>query len=143
MKKLLTFLSISLVLNSVVLAQASTTAKPAKTPIKAKLTKTDSLLCGKDWHVVSVEEWAIVSKPPAEINKNDMLTLSLDGTFNLIMFGKSQSGTWSKSGQSIIFKNATTKEEFYFKVLVQEPKKLKVDHFSAEEGHSIFEYEVK
>ncbi len=145
MKKLITFLIIAFAFNcSVVLAQTKpaikSTAKPAaKAPAKAKMSKADSLMCDKEWHVTSVEEWAIVTKPPAEINKNDMLKLSLDGTYSLIMFSKPYSGTWSKPGQSITLKGV----EGFFKVLVQEPGKLKLDHFSTEDGHSIFEYEAK
>ena len=144
MKKLLTFLSIALALNSsVVLAQgkpaAKSTAKPAaKTHAKAKMSKADSLMCDKEWHVVAVEEWAVIAKPPAEINKNDMLKLSLDGTYSLVMFSKPYTGTWSKSG-SITLSGVAG----FFKILVQEPGKLKLDHFSTEDGHSIFEYEPK
>ena len=137
MKKLISLLSIALLFSTtVVLAQS----KPAaKAPAKPKISKADSLMCDKEWHVVAVEEWAIVTKPPPEINKNDMLKLSLDGNYTMTMFSKPYSGTWSKSGQSITLKGVAG----FFKVLVQEPGKLKLDHFSTEDGHSIFEYEPK
>ena len=135
MKKLFTLLSIVLAFNT--FAQT-----PAKSSTKAKLSEKDIMMCDKEWHVVALEEWGVASKP-GEKNKNDMVKFSQDGTYTMIMFGVTKSGTWSKSGQSIAFKDAATKGQFYLKVLVQEPGKLKVDHYSDEEGHSIFEYEVK
>ncbi|MGQ0829810.1 MAG: hypothetical protein ACT4ON_15595 [Bacteroidota bacterium] len=136
MKKLFTLLSIALVLNTVAFAQ---TKPAAKTPAKPKMTKADSALCGKDWKIVSVEEWGVVSKPPADNSKNDMLKLSLDGTYSIVMFGKPQSGTWTRSGQSLSLKGTAG----FFKILAQEPAKLRLNHFSEEDGNSIFEYEHK
>lgn len=136
MKKIITFLSIALALNtSVALAQ---TKPAAKAPTKPKMTKADSALC-VDWKIVSVEEWGVVAKPPADISKNDMLKLSLDGTYSIVMFGKPHEGTWTRSGQSLTLKGTAG----FFKIIVQEPQKLKLNHFSDEDGNSIFEYETK
>lgn len=141
MKKFATLLSIALALNTTMaLAQAKPAAKPAPKPAaKAKLTAKDSLLCEKEWLIVSVEEWGVVSKPPADNSKNDMLKLSLDGTYSIVMFGKPYSGTWSRSGQSLTLKGTAG----FFKILAQEPNKLRLNHFSEEDGNSIFEYEAK
>jgi hypothetical protein len=145
MKKLITLLSIVLALHTTVaLAQAKTAAKPAaktaaKAPAKGKMSKADSLMCGKDWRVVAVTEWNIEARPPAARNKNDMLKLSLDGTYNMVMFDTTRTGTWIRSGQSLTFKGVAG----FFKIVVQEPGKLKLDHFDSIEGHSIFEYEPK
>lgn len=123
---------------STVNSSAQTAA--AKTP---KLTEKDMMMCDKEWHVISVEEWGVVTKPPGDKNKTDILKLTPDGKFELIMFGNKKSGTWSKSGQYIYFTDAATKGKFSYKIMSVEPAKLKVDHFSDEEGHSIFEYEAK
>ena len=143
-KKIIGLLGLAIILSTTAVAQTATTgaAKP-KTAAAPKLTDKDILMCDKNWQVVSVEEWGVVTKPPAEINKTDMLKLTQDGKFELIMFGKKKSGTWTKSGQNIYFTDTETKTKFYYKVIVAEAGKLKVDHYSDEQGHSIFEYEVK
>lgn len=138
MKKVITLLS--LIVFSVTIATAQTTTKTAAKP---KLTAKDSMMCGKQWHVISVEEWGVVTKPPGDKNKNDMLLLNLDGTFSLILFGNKKSGTWTKTGQYIYFTDEATKEKFNYKVLSVEPNKLKVDSRDPDETHSIFEYEIK
>lgn len=124
-------------------AAASTGAAKPKQTAAPKLTEKDILMCDKNWNIVSVEEWGVVTKPPADVNKTDMLKLTQDGKFELVMFGKKKSGTWSKSGQNIHFTDTESKTKFFYKVLVSEAGKLKVDHYSDEQGHSIFEYEVK
>lgn len=138
MKKTITLLSMLLLIGSVSFAQTTT-----KTAAKPRLTAKDSMMCGKNWVVVSVEEWAVVTKPPGEKNKNDMLFLNLDGTFDLILFGNKKSGTWTKTGQYIYFTDTNTKEKFNYKVISVEPTKLKVDSRDPDETHSIFEYEIK
>ena len=146
MKKIIGLLSLALTLfTSTAFAQAAanTGAAKPKTATAPKLTDKDILMCDKNWQVVSVEEWGVVTKPPAEINKTDMLKLTQDGKFELVMFGKKKSGTWTKSGQNIHFSDTESKTKFFYKVLVAEAGKLKVDHYSDEQGHSIFEYEVK
>ena len=146
MKKIIGLLSIVLIFSTVsafAQAAASTGAAKPKQAAAPKLTDKDILMCDKNWQVVSVEEWGVVAKPPAEINKTDMLKLTQDGKFELIMFGKKKSGTWTKSGQNINFSDTESKTKFFYKVLVAEAGKLKVDHYSDEQGHSIFEYEVK
>lgn len=146
MKKIIGLLSIaSMLFTATAYAQAaaSTGAAKPKTATAPKLTDKDILMCDKNWQVVSVEEWGVVTKPPADVNKTDMLKLTQDGKFELIMFGKKKTGTWTKSGQNIYFTDAETKTKFYYKVLVAEAGKLKVDHYSDEQGHSIFEYEPK
>ncbi len=124
-------------------AAASTGAAKPKQAAAPKLTEKDILMCDKNWQVIAVEEWGVVTKPPADINKTDMLKLSQDGKYELVMFGVKHSGTWSKSGQNIHFTDEASKKKFYYKVLVAEAGKLKVDHYSDEQGHSIFEYEPK
>ena len=49
------------------------TATNSKLGNKSKLSHADSVMCGKEWHVTSVEEWGVVTKPPGDKNKNDML----------------------------------------------------------------------
>jgi hypothetical protein len=132
MKKTITLLSILFFCVSISFSQ--TAAKPKISP--------DLVICDKVWHVVSVEEWGVVNKPDDK-TKNDMLKLGQDGKFSCVMFGISSAGTWKRSGQSLYFTDSTTKKTFSYKVLIAEANKLKVDHYSDEQGHSIFEYEVK
>jgi hypothetical protein len=143
MKKLFTVLSIALALNiTTAIAQTKTAPKVAtKAPAKSKISKTDSLLCGKDWRVVSVIAYGVETRPPGEENKNDVLKLNLDGTYTMVLFGASKTGTWSKAGQSIIFKEGTG--QINFKVITQEPNLLKVDHYDPERFHTLFVYEPK
>ena len=142
MKKISTILLMVLTLNTFAQTAAKTT--PAKTtPAKAKLSPADIAMCDKNWNIVSVEEWGVVTKPPGDKNKTDMLKLTQDGKFELIMFGNKKTGTWTKSGASIYFTEDGTKAKFSYKVISSDATKLKVDHFSDEEGHSIFEYEAK
>ena len=72
-----------------------------------------------------------------------MLKLTQDGKFEMIMFGIKHTGTWTKSGQWIYMTDGTSKMKISYKVITSEAAKLKVDHFSDEDGHSIFEYEAK
>lgn len=145
MKKILTLLSLVAIFSATAIAQTATTgaAKPKTAAAAPKLTEKDLMMCDKNWHVVAVEEWGVVTKPPADVNKNDMLKMTTDMKYELVMFGVKKSGTWSKSGQNIYFTDEATKAKFYYKVLLVEAGKLKVDHYSDEQGHSIFEYEVK
>lgn len=105
---------------------------------KAKLTAKDSMMCGKTWTVVSIEEWAVVNKPDDK-TKNDMLLLNLDGTFNLILFGNKKSGTWTKMGQYIYFTDSASAEKFNYKLLVVENNRLRFDYRDPDETHSIYE----
>ena len=140
--------SIALTLAALSTFAQTATKTPAKTtttktPAKVKLSAADIMMYDKDWNIVSVEEWAVVTKPPGEKNKTDMLKLTQDGKYNLVMFGIAKSGNLTKSGQYIYFTDEATKTKFSYKVLSVEEKKLRVDHFSDEDGHSIFEYEAK
>ena len=143
MKKIIGILSLVMLVS--ISAQAQTTAKTgaAKATSAPKLTEKDIAMCDKNWQIVSVEEWGVVTKPPGEKNKTDMLKMTQDGKYELIMFGKTQSGTWTKSGQYIYFTDAVAKTKMSYKLISVDATKLKVDHFSDEDGHSIFEYEVK
>ncbi len=124
-------------------AIAQATAVKSTAAAKPKLTDKDIMMCDKEWHIISVEEWAVVTKPPGEKNKADMLKLSQDGNFDLVLFGNKKSGTWTKSGQYIYFTDAATKEKFNYKVVSVEADKLKVDFRDPDETHSIFEMEAK
>lgn len=143
MKKIIGLVSLAMMLG--ICAQAQTTAKTgaATATTAPKLTEKDLMMCDKNWQIVSVEEWGVVTKPPGEKNKTDMLKMTQDGKYELIMFGNKQSGTWTKSGQYIYFTDATAKTKMSYKVILVEANKLKVDHYSDEDGHSIFEYEAK
>ncbi len=138
MKKVISILCLTAITCSLSFSQTAT-----KAAAKPKLTAKDSMMCGKQWHVVSVEEWAVVTKPPGEKNANDMLLLNLDGTYNLILFGNKKAGTWSKVGQYIYFVDEATKEKFNYKVINVEAKKIKMDYRDPDETHSLFEYELK
>lgn len=138
MKKTITILSfIFIFISGVSFAQGTTTTAAAKPK-----TGGAELLVGKNWKVVSVEEWGVVAKPPADRNKNDMLSLSADGKFSLVMHGVQRSGTWIKSGNYIQFTD-DAKKKFGYKIVNSDATTLKVDHFNEEEGHSIFEFEAK
>ncbi|MGZ4048037.1 MAG: hypothetical protein ACXVPU_08060 [Bacteroidia bacterium] len=148
MKKIVSALLIVLATNAFAQTKTKTTTSKTTTTAKTttakpKLSAADITMCDKEWHVVSVEEWDVVTKPPGEKNKNDMLKLTQDGKFDLVMFGNKKSGTWVKSGQYIYMTDAETKQKISFKVLSADATKLRVDHFSDEDGHSIFEYEPK
>lgn len=138
MKRTITLLSLIFIFVSAVsFAQEAVKTTPAKPK-----TSGAELLVDKNWKIVSVEEWGVVTKPPADRNKNDMLNLTADGKFNLMMHGVQRSGTWIKSGQYIQFTDEA-KKKFGYKIVSSTATNLKVDHFSDEEGHSIFEFEVK
>ena len=142
MKKIvLAFFIFSMMNISASMAQTKTAAKPKAAAAKGP-SKSDSLMCGKEWHVTMVEEWGIAGKP-GEKNKDDMLHMTLDGKYDLIMFGNKKAGTWTHSGAYIYFTDDATKGKFNYKILNVEATKLKVDHYSDEDGHSIFEYEPK
>lgn len=115
----------------------------SKLGTSSKLSKNDSIMCSKTWVVTSIEEWGVVTKPPGEKNKNDMLSMTLEGKYSLVLFGNSKVGTWVRSGQYIHFTDETSGKKFSYKVISVEPKKIKVDHYSDEQGHSIFEMEPK
>jgi hypothetical protein len=145
MEKLVALFSIFLAIN----LSAQTGGVPAKSKTASKLgsgsqvkgfNKNDSLMCAKDWKVISVEEWGVVAKP-GEKNKNDMLHLTLDGKFDLVLFGVKKSGTWIRSGIYIYFTDETTKEKFNYKIVSVDAKNLKMDYRDPDETHSIFEYE--
>jgi hypothetical protein len=72
-----------------------------------------------------------------------MLLMTMSGIYELILFGVKKSGTWARSGQNIYFTDVATGQKFSYKILSVEPNKIKVDHFSESEGHSIFEMESK
>ncbi|MFL5763239.1 MAG: hypothetical protein ACJ77K_04795 [Bacteroidia bacterium] len=127
-------------------AQTAGKATPKTAPAaKAapKLTDADKMMCDKNWQIVSVEEWAVVTKPPGEKNKNDMMKLTTDMKYDVVMFGIRHTGTWKKTGQYIYFTDDGGAFKFNFKVLSVDATKMKVDHYSDEDGHSIFEYEAK
>ena len=142
MKKIIGLLFFALFLNTT-LGFAQTPASKTKQVTKQALSEKDLMMCDKVWQTISVDEWGVVAKPPGEKSLHDMLKLNADGTFELILFGNKKSGTWKKSGEYIYFTDTLTKGKFSYKILIAEASKLKVDHFSEEEGHSIFEMESK
>lgn len=143
MKKIIGLVSLAMMLGVCVQAQTAGKTGATKATAAPKLTEKDIMMCDKNWQIVSVEEWGVVTKPPGEKNKTDMLKMTQDGKYELIMFGINHSGTWTKSGQYIYFTDPTNKMKISYKVILVEANKLKVDHFSDEDGHSIFEYEAK
>ncbi len=142
MNKITGLLFLALFLNTS-LGFSQTPISKTKQVIKPALSEKDLMMCDKEWHTISVEEWGVVTKPPGEKNVQDMLKLTADGSFELILFGIKKSGTWKKSGEYIYFTDVLSKGKFSYKILLVEASKLKVDHFSEEEGHSIFEMESK
>ena len=140
MKKQIAFLFIVFAMCSAGVAQTKTASKLGTS---LKLSHADSVMCGKEWHVTSVEEWSVVTKPPGQKNATDMLQMGTDKSYTAILFGKKSSGTWSRSGQYIYFTDAAGGEKFSYKVISIDPKKIKVDYRDPDETHSIFEMEVK
>ncbi len=140
MKKQIAFLLFAVTISSALSAQTKTESKLGTS---LKLSHTDSLMCGKEWHVTSVEEWSVVTKPPGEKNAADMLVMGTDKTYMAILFGKKSVGTWSRSGQYIYYVDATSGEKFSYKVIAVDPKSIKVDYRDPDETHSIFVMEVK
>ncbi len=135
MKKIIFFLSF------LVAVSAANAQTAAKQPAKAKLSAKDSLMCGKQWKVVTIEEWGVVNKPN-EKTQNDMLLMNLDGTYNLILFGNKKAGTWSKTGQYVYFTDSATNEKFNYKIISVEKTKLKFDYRDPDETHSIYEMTI-
>jgi hypothetical protein len=121
---------------------SSQTKTANKLGTSSKLSKNDSLMCAHEWKLASVEEWG-VKKQPEENYKADMLAMTLDGKYNLILFGKKKEGTWTRSGQYIYFVDTPSGEKFNYKIVSVEKKKLKVDFRDPDETHSIFEMEPK
>lgn len=140
MKKILILTGILLSVGVTTMQAQTKTA--SKLGTSSKLSKTDSTMCGKEWHVTSVEEWGVAGKP-GDKNKNDMLMMTTDMKFNLVLFGNKKSGTWSRAGQYIYFVDEVSGEKFNYKVLSVEAKKIKVDYRDPDETHSIFEMEAK
>ena len=140
MKKQFLLFSFALLGATALQAQTKTNSKLG---VSSKLSHNDSTMCGKEWHVSSVEEWAVVTKPPGEKNATDMLSMGTDMKYTAILFGKKHSGTWSRSGQYIYFVDEASGEKFSYKVISVEPKKIKVDYRDPDETHSIFEMETK
>jgi hypothetical protein len=139
MKKTIILLCFTL-FTSIAFAQTKTANKLGTS---SKLSKNDSIMCSKTWHVTSVEEWGIVTKPPGEKNQNDMLVMTFDGRFILTLFGDKKTGTWKRSGQYIYFADDVSAKKFNYKIISVDPQKIKVDFYSDENGHSIFEMEGK
>jgi hypothetical protein len=136
MKKQIALISFALLAAiSISQAQTKTSNKLGKS---LKLSKNDSLMCAKEWKVVSIEEEGVKNKP-GEKNKNDMLSMSLDGRYNLVLSGNKKAGTWNRAGQFIYFADTLSGEKFSYKVVNVEPKKVKVDYQEPGKGHSIFE----
>jgi hypothetical protein len=139
MKKTISFVCFILLAGSTF----SQTKTASKLGTSSKLSHNDSVMCSTTWKVTSVEEWAVVSKPPGEKNQDDMLQMTLDGNYHLIIAGAKKAGKWSRSGQSIYFTDEASGQKFSYKVVSVDPTKIKVDHYSDEDGHSLFEMEPK
>jgi hypothetical protein len=120
----------------------SQTKTASKLGNSAKISKNDSIICSKTWIVTAIEEWGVVSKP-SEKTQNDMLYMSLDGKFELVLLGEKKAGTWSRAGQYINFTDLASGQKFNYKIVSVDPAKIKLDFYSEDNGHSIFEMEPK
>jgi hypothetical protein len=140
MKKL--FILTTILLSVGITTISAQTKTASKLGTSSKLSKTDSLMCGKEWHITSVEELGVADKP-GDKNKNDMLMITTDMKYTVILFGSKKSGTWSRAGQYIYFVDEASGEKFNYKVLAVEAKKIKLDYRDANEAHSVFEMESK
>ncbi len=142
MKNAITFLSFAICMASISSINAQTKTNN-KLGVQSRLSAKDSMMC-KEWKAINVEEWAVKSTlKEGDKSFNDMLKLSPDGKFEAILLGNKKSGTWTKSGQYLYFTDEATKGKFSYKLISADKNLLKVDHFSEEEGHSIFEMEPK
>jgi hypothetical protein len=92
--------------------------------------------------VTAMEEWGVVSKP-SEKTQNDMLYMSLDGKFESVLLGEKKAGTWSRAGQFINFTDLASGQKFNYKIVSVDPAKIKLDFYSEDNGHTIFEMEPK
>src|ERR1043165_6335179 len=101
MKRILTLSAVFAFVSLTAVAQTTTTTKaaPASAAKAPKLSEKDIMMCDKNWQVISVEEWGVLTKPPGEKNKTDMMKLTQDGKYEVVMFGIKHEGTWTKSGQ--------------------------------------------
>jgi hypothetical protein len=131
----------SLFLILLISAASAQTKTANKLGTSSKLSKNDSIMCSKIWHVSSVEKEGAAARP-TEKHENDLLAMRLDNTYNLIIEGAKKAGKWSRSGQYIYFTDESSGQKFNYKVLVVDPKKIKVEYANAE-VKTIFEMEPK
>jgi hypothetical protein len=120
-------------------AQTKTSSKLGKS---SKLSKNDSLMCAKEWKTVSVTEQGKKSKP-GDKYKDDMLSMNLNGKFNLILSGNKKSGTWSRAGQFLYFVDSLSGDKISYQVLEVEPKKIKLEYHDSNQVQSVFEMKAK
>lgn len=136
MKKTI-LLSFALFLAGAVCAQTKTSTKAGtatQSPTKATKTTTASsapapsladCYINKTWKLNQVEKFGI-SKDPSDDMKNDMLLLSNDGTFKMVIKGVEKTGTWTR-GTWMSLKPADGSEVLPVKIESCEGKTLKAD----------------
>src|ERR1043165_3273393 len=88
MKRILTLSAVFAFVSLTAVAQTTTTTKaaPASAAKAPKLSEKDIMMCDKNWQVISVEEWGVLTKPPGEKDKTDMMKLTQDGKYEGVMF---------------------------------------------------------
>jgi hypothetical protein len=90
---------------------------PKPGPLTLSLTQKDSLIC-KAWKLTIVDVFGTVNKP-GEKQKNDGITLILDGTAFLTMDGVARTGKWSfdKPKANLMIDVDGGKEKFRFRII--------------------------
>jgi hypothetical protein len=136
MKKQITLICFALFAGiSISQAQTKTSNKLGKS---LKLSKNDSIMCSKDWKTVVVEKEGKKTKP-GDNYKNDMLSMKLNGKYNLVLEGNPKAGSWNRAGQFIYFTDSLSSEKIIYQVIEVEQKKLKLEYHDANQVQSVFE----
>lgn len=147
MKKIL-MLSFALFLAGAVLAQTKTGAKTAsatKAPNdgSAKPKNVNSTLSDcyidKVWKLTQVERFSVIKAPNDEQQK-DMILLSKDGTFKMVINGVEKTGAWIR-GSWLTLKPADGSASLPVKIESCEGSILKID-WRDEDVHNHFTYSL-
>lgn len=136
MKKQITLICLTLIASiSISLAQTKTSNKLGK---NSKLSKNDSIMCAKEWKVTSVIEEGKKGKP-GDKHKDDMLSMNLNGKFNLVLAGSKKAGSWSRAGQYLYFSDSLNGEKISYQVIEVESKKIKLEYHDVNQKQTVFE----
>lgn len=145
MKKTL-MLSFALFLASAVLAQTKTSTKTGtatKAPVggttRAVTATPADCYINKTWKLTQVERFG-VTKSPNDAQKNDMIMLSNDGTFKMVIDGVEKTGTWTR-GSWMSLKPADGGPLMPVKIESCEGTTFKID-YRDEDVHNHFTYSL-
>lgn len=109
-------------------ATTSATSGSTSSGTMSSTTASSAGACyvGKKWKLTKIEKFG-VEKPPGEDQKNDMLILSADGTFSVVLKGIEKAGTYTKSGSWLNLKPSDGSEALPYKIEACDASTLKAD----------------